>query len=133
MSWAADPLERRRGERAQMIAQARAHVERLSGLLPVAGAAVAGSVARGDFNLWSDVDVVLVSDHLPVPGPLRAEALAADAPRGLEVHGYTTSEFRRAVARGDRLAREALESGVLLVGDLQAAAGGAPGSGSRAP
>jgi predicted nucleotidyltransferase len=85
--------------------------------LPVIGAAVAGSVSRGDFNLWSDVDVVVVSDGLPAPGPARAAALG-DAVSGLELHGYTRAEFARALERGDRLACEAVESGVVLIGAM---------------
>jgi uncharacterized protein len=118
MTWVADPLERRRAERDRLVAMARAHVERIAGRIPVAAAAVAGSVARGDFNVWSDVDVVVVSDALPDPGPSRAEVLGDGAPAGIEPHGYTTSEFDRAVSRGDRLAREAVEHGVVLLGRL---------------
>ena len=77
---------------------------------------VAGSVARGDFNLWSDVDVVIVSDALPGPGPDRATALGAGVPPHVEPHGYTTTEFRRGLARGDRLAREAMAHGARLHG-----------------
>jgi predicted nucleotidyltransferase len=117
MTWTADPLERRRGERDERLARAREHVERLNSRMPVIGAAVAGSVSRGDFNLWSDIDVVVVSDELPAPGPARSAALGDAAP-GLELHCYTTVEFARALERGDRLAREAVESGVVLVGAM---------------
>jgi predicted nucleotidyltransferase len=118
MTWTADPLERRRAERDRLLARARTHVEGLARRMPVMGAAVAGSVARGDFNVWSDVDIVLVSEALPNPGPARAEALGRDAAPGLELHGYTPLEFARAIDRGDRLAREAMERGVILVGAL---------------
>jgi uncharacterized protein len=118
MTWVVDPLERRRAERDRLVARARAHVVRIAGRIPVLAAAVAGSVARGDFNVWSDVDIVIVSDALPEPGPSRAELLGAGAPAGIEPHGYTTSEFARAIDRDDRLAREAVEYGVLLLGRL---------------
>jgi hypothetical protein len=58
-----------------------------------------------------------VSDGLPPPGPARGEALG-DAVPGLELHGYTSAEFARALDRGDRLAREAMERGVVLIGAL---------------
>lgn len=118
MTWVADPLERRRAERDRLVATARAYVERVAGRIPVLAAGVAGSVARGDFNVWSDLDVVIVSDELPEPGPSRAEVLGEGAPPGVEPHGYTTSEFARAIDRGDRLAQEAVECGVLLLGRL---------------
>jgi predicted nucleotidyltransferase len=120
MTWTTDPLERRRGEREERLDRAREYVELLNERLPVLGAAVAGSVSRGDFNLWSDVDVVVVSDALPPPGPARGEALG-DAASGLEVHGYTSAEFARALKRGDRLAREAAERGVILIGTMPSA------------
>ncbi len=118
MSWTADPLERRRVEREQRLALAREHVERIARRISVTGAVVAGSIARGDFNLWSDIDVVLVSDALPAPGPARERALAGEAAPGLELHGYTSAEFTHALDRGDRLAVEAAERGVLLLGRL---------------
>jgi uncharacterized protein len=118
MSWTADPLERRRVEREQRLALAREHVEQIGRRIPVTGAVVAGSIARGDFNLWSDIDVVVVSDALPAPGPARSHVLAHEAAPGLELHGYTSAEFTRAVERGDRLALEAADRGVLLFGAL---------------
>ena len=118
MSWTADPLERRRVEREQRLALAREHVEQIGRRIPMTGAVVAGSIARGDFNLWSDIDVVVVSDALPAPGPARDQALAGEAAPGLELHGYTSAEFTQALEQGDRLALEAAERGVVLFGAL---------------
>jgi uncharacterized protein len=118
MSWTADPLKRRRVEREQRLARARGHVEQIGRRIPVTGAVVAGSIARGDLNLWSDIDVVVVSDALPAPGPARSRLLAHEAAPGLELHGYTSAEFTRALDRGDRLALEAAERGVVLCGAL---------------
>jgi hypothetical protein len=73
---------------------------------------------QGDFNLWSDINVVVVSDALPAPGPAREQALAGEAARGLELHGYASAEFTHALERGDRLALEAADCGVLLFGAL---------------
>jgi hypothetical protein len=122
MSWTADPLERRRVEREQRLALAREHVEQIGRRIPVIGAVVAGSIARGDFNLWSDIDVVVVSDALPAPGPTRERVLAGEARPGLELHGYTSAEFTHALDRGDRLALEAAERGVVLIGALPSGA-----------
>jgi predicted nucleotidyltransferase len=116
--WTADPLAGRRAERERLIALARAYVERLADVVPVGAAAVAGSVARGDFNVWSDIDVVVVSDALPEAGPARAEALALGEAPGVEPHGYTRAELRRALERGDPLVLEAVERGVPLRGEL---------------
>jgi len=61
----ADAIAERRLERERLIALAREYVERLSARVTVEAAAVVGSVARGDFNVWSDVDVVVVANADP--------------------------------------------------------------------
>lgn len=113
----AEVVEARRRERERLIELARDHVRRLSERIPVVAAAVAGSVARGDFNVWSDVDLVVVSDRLPARIPDRGALLATDAPAGVQVVGYTHGEFRRALRRGDALAASAVREGVWLRGD----------------
>lgn len=118
MSWTADPLQERRAEQGRRLAAARSYVDGLARRLPIDAAVVAGSVARGDFNVWSDVDVVVVSDGLPDGGRERAAVLAEGSCGGIEPHGYTSAEFCRALERGDRLACEALERGIVLAGKL---------------
>lgn len=113
----AEVLARRRAERERLIELARTYLERLAARVPVVAAAVAGSVARGDFNVWSDVDVVVVCDALPGRIPDRGALLAADAPPGVQPVGYTRDEFRRALARGDPLAASAMREGVVLRGE----------------
>ena len=118
MSWRADPLAVRAAEQLRLIGLARSYIEALGRRLPLSAAAVGGSVARGDFNVWSDVDVVVVSDSLPEPGKERDTLLGLDAAARVEPHGYTTPEFRRALERGDRLAVETADGGLSLVGQL---------------
>ncbi len=113
----AEVLAARRRERERLIELARGYVRGLSGRIPVLAAAVVGSVARGDFNVWSDVDVVVISDGLPARIPDRSAVLAADAPAGVQAVGYTQEEFRRALARGDPLATSAVREGVALRGE----------------
>lgn len=122
-------IARRRAELEQLRQLARAYVEALSERIPVRAAAIAGSVARGDFNVWSDVDVVVVSDALPERIPDRALLLAHDRPDRVEPIGYTTAELERAYRRGDPLVREAADAGVILRGeDLFARLGARGGS-----
>jgi len=54
---------------------AREFVERASHRMPIVAAAVVGSVARGDFNVWSDIDVIVIVD---APAGTRARASGTD-------------------------------------------------------
>mgnify|MGYP000725225589 CR=1 FL=1 len=81
-----------------------------------ATAILVGSYARGDFNLWSDVDVLLVADFKEPP-PRRL--INVKVPPGFEVIPVTPSELRRLIDRGDALVVEALRRGVVLRDDLK--------------
>ena len=93
---------------------ARGYVERLAERITVEAAYVVGSVARGDFNVWSDVDVLVVAAGLPERAPDRMALLLADAPAGVQPVGFTPTELERARWRGNPLVLEADERGVLL-------------------
>jgi predicted nucleotidyltransferase len=111
-----EALEARRAEREQLIELARGYVRRLSRRLPVASAVVAGSVARGDFNVWSDVDVVVVAEGLPARSPDRTALLAEDAPPRVQPVGFTPGELEHARRRGNRLVADADAHGIDLLG-----------------
>jgi predicted nucleotidyltransferase len=113
----ADVLAERKREREDLIGLARAYVERLAARLPLVAAAVVGSAARGDFNVWSDVDVVVVVEGLPERAPDRAAVLVADAPPRVQPVGFTPEEFRRAWERRNPLARSVAAEGVVLLGE----------------
>lgn len=110
-------VEDRRRERERLIGVAREYVNRLSQRLDVKAAAVAGSVARGDFNVWSDVDVVVIAEDLPPRIPDRGAVLIADAPAGVQPVGFTPEELLQAVEKRNALAVEAIESGIPLAGE----------------
>ena len=116
MARPADVLARREREREELLALARDYVAGLSQRVTVIAAAVVGSVARGDFNVWSDVDVVIVAAELPERTPERAAFLSADAPARVQPVGFRPDEFDAARRKGNRLAREASEAGVVLTG-----------------
>jgi hypothetical protein len=113
----AEALSERRQERELLVALARAYIEALSRRLPVSAAAVVGSVARGDFNVWSDVDVVVVAPGLPERIPDRTALLSSDAPGGVQPVGFLPEEFERAWRKGNPLAREATSAGIVLQGE----------------
>ncbi len=113
----AEALDERRRERDRLLALAHGYVDRLAERVPVIAAVVAGSVARGDFNVWSDVDVVVVAENLPSRTPDRAALLTADAPAGVQAVGFLPDEFEAAMRKGNRLVREAATRGVVLRGE----------------
>jgi predicted nucleotidyltransferase len=111
-----DVLAERALEREALLALAREYVERLSSELPVVAATIVGSVARGDFNVWSDVDVVVIAERLPTRAPDRAQALGRLAPARVQPIGFTPAEFRTARTKGNQLVRDACTVGVPLAG-----------------
>jgi hypothetical protein len=111
-----EALEERAREQERLIGLARTYVESLALRVHVLAAVVVGSVARGDFNMWSDVDVVVVAESLPERAPERGRVLAEDAPGGVQPVGFTRTEFEAAVERGSPLATEAASAGFVLLG-----------------
>ena len=124
-AWAEAILADRRREREALLAKARAVVEDLAPAGDLLAAVVYGSVARGDFNVWSDVDLLLVMRSLPANTPDRRAALVAAAPSGVQIVIWSPDDFVRAYRAGNPIAREALAAGVVLHGDraLQSLAG----------
>jgi predicted nucleotidyltransferase len=105
-------VEERYAERERLIRLAREHVRQLSNRLPVRQAAVVGSVARGDFNVWSDVDVVVVADGLPERTLDRLELLMEGRPPCVEPIGFTPAELADARRRRNPLVVELDSIGV---------------------
>ncbi len=80
-------------------------------------AILVGSYARGDFNLWSDIDVMVIAEFNSRP----VERLKnIDYPAGFEMIPLTPKEFRRLLEKKDPLALEALSIGIVLRDDLNA-------------
>lgn len=114
-------IARRRQQRDALLAAARRFVAALDADLAIRAAAVFGSVARGDFNEWSDLDVLVVAERLPARALDRYEALGELPPR-VQVVPWTPGDWRRELSRSNPIAVEAVELGVWLLGsprDLQ--------------
>jgi uncharacterized protein len=92
-----DVLAERRRQRDELILRAEHYVDKLHARLNVKAAVVVGSVARGDFNLWSDIDVVLIAEDLPERLLDRLTLLMTNAPRRVQPHAFTVAEFRQAL------------------------------------
>ena len=106
-----DVLARRWRERADRLATAARYAEALSRRIALLDAVVIGSTARGDFNVWSDIDVLVVAEDLPEKAPDRALLLAQDVRSGVQAVGFTPEELQAALDKGNPMACEALTSG----------------------
>jgi predicted nucleotidyltransferase len=108
-------IARRHAERAALIARAQRFADALDPALGVRAVVVFGSVARGDFNDHSDIDVLVVAEHLP-PRPLDRYAALGEAPDPIQAVAWTPREWLGEVERGNPVATEAGEHGVWLLG-----------------
>ena len=97
-------LQRRRAERERLIGLARELAARLDPQLGCRAVAVYGPVARGDINVWSDVDVLVVADRLPAGWAERIAALGP-LPAMVEPVAWTVEEFRSELRRNNPIAR----------------------------
>lgn len=111
-------LQRRRAQRTELLGRAQRFADSLDPALAVDAVLVFGSVARGDFNDGSDVDVLVVARDLPEQ-PLLRNAMVGLAPSGVEFVAWTPSEWRRERDRGNPIAVDAQANGVVLRGSLE--------------
>ena len=114
-------VARRREERARLIAAVAEWAEALADRLPgLRAAVVIGSVARGDFNRWSDTDVLVIAEHLSPEWRERNTAIGSTPP-GVQVIAWTPADFAARSQRGDPIAVEAAGPGVAVWGALPSA------------
>lgn len=109
-------LARRRRERATALEVARSWAGDLAERLAVEAVVVVGSYARGDFNKWSDIDVLVVAPRLPGSGRERLALLHDGAPPGLQPVGWTPAELEARRRRSDPMVDEADRVGVVVHG-----------------
>lgn len=114
-------IEVRRRKQQEMVFRAWCYGERLRARIGPLSGFVIGSVARGDFNLGSDIDVLVVSDRLPTHPLARSQLLYELTEGELEPKGYTVAEFQQMLVQNHPLAWEVLEQGIVLRDDLKIA------------
>lgn len=119
-------VARRRAERAELLDRAALVAQSLETRLGVRAVVVFGSVARGDFNMYSDIDVLVVADDLPGDYRQRLDAIGWPPPARVEPVAWTPQEYRSQRARRNPIAVEAERDGVWLVGGPSEAAGDLP-------
>lgn len=108
-------LGRRRRERDELLGRAETFASGLPAHLDVRAIVVFGSVARGDFNKWSDVDVLVVAEGC-AGTPMERHAHLEPVPGRVQPVVWTRAELSERLARGDPIAVEAMEVGRWLRG-----------------
>lgn len=76
-----------------------------------------GSMARGDNNLWSDIDFLVISDKLPHNPLKRIEFLYSLTEASIEVKGYTRNEFLKMIENRNPIALDSILEGKVVVDD----------------
>ncbi|MBC7098391.1 nucleotidyltransferase domain-containing protein [Candidatus Bipolaricaulota bacterium] len=94
-------IEARVARQRELVSLARRFLVEARRALGPLTAWVYGPVVRGDFNLWSDVDVLVVAKGLPQRPQDRFGLLLELAP-GVEPKGYTEEEFRGLLGRAGK-------------------------------
>jgi len=115
-----DVVERRRLMREEVLRTARGFAERVKACFGKASVVLIGSYARGDFNEWSDVDLLIVVEKA-LGNPLeRMDYLLerCPPPSGVEPILLSLAEFMRQKQLGSPLSKEAYSQGVVLVDEL---------------
>ena len=112
-------IEERLRARERAVQEARGFARCVSERLGAVTAVLFRSYARGDFNEWSDIDVLVVARSLP-RNPLERLDLVRECltrfPR-VEPVVVTVEEFKRMKGRNPAIA-EATQKGILLVDEL---------------
>ena len=104
-------IEKRRNQREKIIKDAKDYVNnydfKCSSLL-------IGSYARGDFNLWSDVDILIIAKFEGNPLE-RLKTLTF--PPGYEIISLTPDEVNSKILKKDKFILDALKDGIMLRDD----------------
>ena len=106
-------------EQNNLFLEATEYIKRLKEVLGPISAAIYGSVVRGDFNIGSDIDIVVISDAL-AKDPLERMKVLFRYTRGREEpKGYRLNEFRKMIKRKHPTAIGIMNEGKILVDDLK--------------
>ncbi|MHB1708354.1 MAG: nucleotidyltransferase domain-containing protein [Thermoplasmataceae archaeon] len=108
-----DVVEKRVIQREAIVAEATAFASSLDFRV---SAFLIGSYSRGDFNLWSDVDIVMISDFT---GNILERLKKLDFPSGYEIIPLTFNEFRHMLSKKNPICMELKSYGVALRDDIR--------------
>ncbi|MCS7186711.1 MAG: nucleotidyltransferase domain-containing protein [Armatimonadetes bacterium] len=111
-------LARRRKQQLERIEVAKQFVQKLREEIGPITAWVYGSVAKGTFKTWSDIDVFVVAENLPDHPLQRLEVLYRFVSGGVEPKAWKLVEFLSRLERGDKQLLAMLGQRVLLLDEL---------------
>ena len=107
-------IEERIKKQKEYIELAKKYVQQLAKTLSVKKAYVIGSVARGDFNDASDIDVLIIAENLPVNPLKRLHLLYETVPPLIEPKAFTPEEFKMLLEKKNPLAVETRIRGIRI-------------------
>ena len=111
-----EALKRREEERRKVIEEAQKFANKLREVLGKVTVILYGSYARGDFNVWSDVDVIVISEKFRSVKPLsRYDMILELIPPKFEVKLWTLEEAKEQLSKP--WWREALKHKIVIVDD----------------
>jgi len=111
----ADIIKRREEERRRVIEKLKTYTNKLKKSLGKVTVVLFGSYARGDFNVWSDIDVIIISEGFKnIRFPLRCLELK-DPPERLSPICWTPNEARRLLATPSW--KKALKGSIIISDD----------------
>jgi predicted nucleotidyltransferase len=108
-----DVISRRERERREVIEKARTYVNSLQGSYT---SFLIGSYSRGDFNVWSDVDILLIGEFHGNPVE---RLLRLDFPPGFEVIPINEEELDKAIRKNNPVIWDVKSKGIVLRDDLE--------------
>lgn len=109
--------ERRRKELRERVEAARRFAEKARRALAPATAVIVGSTARGDFNVWSDIDVVIVSERFSENPLERFDVLIGFLEAGVEPIPLRPKDVYRLSEKNAPLVEE-IANGIVIYDEL---------------
>lgn len=110
-------IRERREEKKNLIKRAREFVEKAKKFGKLT-AILYGSVARDEFNKWSDIDIVLISENLPKKLLKRQEILYGFKIPRIEPKGYRKEEFEEMLKIKHPFLKILKKEGIFLIDEL---------------
>ncbi|MGB9729629.1 MAG: nucleotidyltransferase domain-containing protein [Thermoprotei archaeon] len=111
-------LKERKKQRNSIIKEVRTFAKKVKRKLGKVTIVLYGSYVRGDFNLWSDVDILIISEAFNNLRFLdRYELFKNEEKPGFEPKPYTPEEFKQIINKIGW--KEALKDKIILIDDYK--------------